>query len=63
MTAVAGHQALVGSLDLLLTSPSGQRYVAHEVEYALGANDIGYVITLTGDKPSLPVIGTTLRIS
>jgi hypothetical protein len=60
---LSGRTALRVKLDLRMTRPTGGKATVHEVQYALVANDLLYLLTLAGDSPQLGGIPDTLRIS
>ncbi|MFN2608629.1 MAG: hypothetical protein ABR511_12185 [Acidimicrobiales bacterium] len=60
---LAGHTGLQIALDLKLaaTATSPARVIS-EIQDLVTANDIVYIVTLTGTSPSLPAIADTLRV-
>ena len=58
---LAGHQALQVTLEVPLTV-GGQPVVLHETQDYVAANDLVYVITLTGTSPQAVIIASTFRV-
>jgi hypothetical protein len=56
-----GHQALQISLETTAKDPLGNNATTPATEYALGANDFAYFITLGGTSPDLSTIATTFH--
>ncbi len=60
---LAGHQALEVTLTLPLNDGSGGTTTLHETQDIVAANDLAYIVTLTGNSPDLPAIGSSLNVS
>jgi len=59
---LAGHGAMRLTSDYKLAKPVAGKPTLHQVQYFFVANDLQYVLTLTGASPQFPAIAETLRI-
>jgi len=60
---LAGHGAMRLTSDYKLAKPVAGKPTLHLVQYFFVANDLQYVLTLTGASPQFPAIAETLRIA
>jgi len=60
--ALAGHKALRETIQFTMKNPSGNSILVPEVQYFVGANDLLYVITLSGTAPDLDTVATTFQV-
>ena len=58
-----GRKALRITGALPVNSPDGTRATADQVQYYVGANELIFVITLTGDDPALQEVASTFSTS
>jgi len=63
MVQLAGHAALKVTSDLAVNKPTGGNTSLHEVQYFIFANDLAYVLTLSGTSPQFAAIPDTFRVS
>jgi len=60
---LSGHTALQVNLEMRLAGAGGASPTVRQVQYIIAANDLLYILTLSGDSPQLSTVATTLRVS
>jgi hypothetical protein len=60
---LSGHSTLRVKVDLKVATPTGGKVTLHEVQYALVANDLLYVLTLAGSSAQLGSVPDTFLVS
>jgi len=59
---LSGRAALRLNVDAHLGGATGAAPTVHEVQHLIVANDLIYILTLSGDDPQLPNVAATLRV-